>query len=134
MDSSDAIQFLILIILLALSAFFSSAETSMTTANRIRIQSLAELGDNNAKILLKITDNSGKLLSTILIGNNIVNIGASSLQPLWLSAFLEMQPSESAPDFLPCWFYFLVKSPQRHLLQFMLKKLHWFMQNRFMRL
>ena len=79
MDSSDAIQFLILIILLALSAFFSSAETSMTTANRIRIQSLAELGDNNAKILLKITDNSGKLLSTILIGNNIVNIGASSL-------------------------------------------------------
>lgn len=79
MDSSDAIQIFILIILLALSAFFSSAETSMTTANRIRIQSLAELGDKNAKTLLKVTDNSGKLLSTILIGNNIVNIGASSL-------------------------------------------------------
>ena len=82
MDSSDAIQFLILIILLALSAFFSSAETSMTTANRIRIQSLAELGDNNAKILLKITDNSGKLLSTILIGNNIVNIMVASIGTL----------------------------------------------------
>ena len=79
MDSSDAIQFLILIVLLCLSAFFSSAETSMTTVNRIRIQSRAEQGNKRAITLLKITDNSGKMLSTILIGNNLVNIGASSL-------------------------------------------------------
>lgn len=79
MDSSDAIQFLALIILICLSAFFSSAETSMTTVNKIRIQSLAEQGDKRAKILLTVIEDSGKLLSTILIGNNIVNISASSL-------------------------------------------------------
>lgn len=79
MDSSDAIQFLILILLLCLSAFFSSAETSMTTVNKIRIQSLAEQGDKRASILLTVIEDSGKLLSTILIGNNIVNISASSL-------------------------------------------------------
>ena len=49
MDSSDAIQFLILILLLCLSAFFSSAETSMTTVNKIRIQSLADQGDKRAR-------------------------------------------------------------------------------------
>ena len=79
MDSSDAIQFLALILLICLSAFFSSAETSMTTVNKIRIQSLAEQGDKRAKILLTVIEDSGKLLSTILIGNNIVNISASSL-------------------------------------------------------
>lgn len=79
MDSSDAIQFLALIILICLSAFFSSAETSMTTVNKIRIQSLAEQGNKQAKTLLTVVEDSGKLLSTILIGNNIVNISASSL-------------------------------------------------------
>jgi len=79
LDSSDAIQFLALIILICLSAFFSSAETSMTTVNKIRIQSLAEQGDKRASILLTVIEDSGKLLSTILIGNNIVNISASSL-------------------------------------------------------
>lgn len=79
MDSSDAIQFLVLIILICLSAFFSSAETSMTTVNKIRIQSLADQGDKRAITLLKVIEDSGKLLSTILIGNNIVNISASSL-------------------------------------------------------
>lgn len=79
MDSSDAIQFLILIILICLSAFFSSAETSMTTVNKIRIQTLADQGDKRALTLLNVIEDSGKLLSTILIGNNIVNISASSL-------------------------------------------------------
>lgn len=79
MDSSDAIQFLILILLICLSAFFSSAETSMTTVNKIRIQSLADQGDKRALTLLKVIEDSGRLLSTILIGNNIVNITASSL-------------------------------------------------------
>ena len=79
MDSSDAIQFLILIILICLSAFFSSAETSMTTVNKIRIQTLAQEGDGRAATLLKVVEDPGKLLSTILIGNNIVNLSASSL-------------------------------------------------------
>lgn len=51
----------------------------MTTVNKIRIQSLAEQGNKRASILLTVVEDSGKLLSTILIGNNIVNISASSL-------------------------------------------------------
>lgn len=79
MDSSDAIQIAVLLFLLLLSAFFSSAETSLTTVNRIRIQSLAEQGNRSAKTLEKVISDSPKMLSTILIGNNIVNISASSL-------------------------------------------------------
>lgn len=79
MDSGDAIQLLILVILILLSAFFSSAETSLTTANRIRILNLAEEGSKRAAVMLKVIDDSGKMLSAILIGNNIVNILASSL-------------------------------------------------------
>lgn len=79
MASGDAIQLLILVILLGLSAFFSSAETAMTTVNRIRIMNLAEEGNRRAATLLKVIDDSGKMLSAILIGNNIVNIFASSL-------------------------------------------------------
>ena len=79
MDSSDAIQIAALLFLLLLSAFFSSAETSLTPVNKIRIQSLAEQGNRNAKILEKVISDSSKMLSTILIGNNIVNISASSL-------------------------------------------------------
>ena len=51
----------------------------MTTVNKIRIQALADQGDKKAQTLLKVIEDSGKLLSTILIGNNIVNISASSL-------------------------------------------------------
>lgn len=79
MDSSAVIQIIILIILLGLSAFFSSAETSLTTVNKIRLRSLAEEGNKRAKMALKVTDNSGKMLSAILIGNNIVNLSASAL-------------------------------------------------------
>ncbi|MFR4438608.1 MAG: HlyC/CorC family transporter [Hungatella sp.] len=79
MDSSDAIQLLTLVLLLGLSAFFSSSETALTTVNKIRIRNLAEAGDKRAIILTKVTDNQGKMLSAILIGNNIVNISASSL-------------------------------------------------------
>lgn len=79
MASDDAIQICLLILLLLLSAFFSSAETSLTTVNKIRIKTLADEGNKRAQTLLKIIDQSGKMLSTILVGNNIVNISASSL-------------------------------------------------------
>lgn len=79
MDSSDATQLIILFILLLLSAFFSSAETALTTVNKIRIRTLAEDGNRRAKTVLAITDDSGKMLSAILIGNNIVNLSAASL-------------------------------------------------------
>lgn len=83
MDSGDAIQLVVLVILLFLSAFFSSAETAMTTVNKIHIMSRANMGNRRAKTLLKIIDNPGKLLSTILVGNNIVNLSASSLATTW---------------------------------------------------
>ena len=79
MDSSDVTQLIILLILLLLSAFFSSAETALTTVNQIRMRSLAEDGNKRAKTVLKVTDDSGKMLSAILIGNNIVNLTASSI-------------------------------------------------------
>lgn len=79
MDTSDVIQLIVLVILLMLSAFFSSAETALTTSNKIRLRTLADEGNKRAKKVLEITDNSGKMLSAILIGNNLVNISASSI-------------------------------------------------------
>ena len=79
MDSSVATQIIILIILLIFSGFFSSAETSLTTVNKIRMRSLAEEGNKRAKKVIVITEDSGKMLSAILIGNNIVNLSASSI-------------------------------------------------------
>lgn len=79
MDSSTIFQLTAVIILILLSAFFSSAETAMTTVNKIRVQSLASQGDKRAIILEKIISNSPKMLSTILIGNNIVNMSVSAL-------------------------------------------------------
>lgn len=79
MDSSDYIQLLILIFLIGLSAFFSSAETALTTVNRIRVRTLAEAGNKNAITLAKILEDQGKMLSAILVGNNVVNLTASSM-------------------------------------------------------
>lgn len=79
MSSGDIFQIVILVILLLLSAFFSSAETALITVNRIRLRTLAEDGDARAERVLRITDDSGKMLSAILIGNNIVNLSASSI-------------------------------------------------------
>ncbi|MGB8455293.1 MAG: hemolysin family protein [Anaerocolumna sp.] len=79
MDSSEVTQLIILGILLLLSAFFSSAETALTTVNKLRIRSLAEDNIKEAKIVNTLIENPSKMLSAILIGNNIVNLSASSL-------------------------------------------------------
>ena len=79
MDTATIIQGIILVILLGLSAFFSSAETSLTTISQVKVRTLIENGNKNAQKLQKVTEQHGKMLSTILIGNNIVNISASSL-------------------------------------------------------
>jgi len=79
-DPSDTYQIIILLVLLALSAFFSSNETALMSVNRIRLRSLADEGNKRAAMALDILENqTPKLLSAILIGNNIVNISASSL-------------------------------------------------------
>ena len=81
LDSGDStgIQICTVVVLLCLSAFFSSAETALTTVNRMRVRTLAEAGDKRAITLTKVIEDSGKMLSTILVGNNIVNLSASSL-------------------------------------------------------
>ncbi|NBH33580.1 HlyC/CorC family transporter [Clostridiaceae bacterium] len=81
LDSGDStgIQICTVVVLLGLSAFFSSAETALTTVNRMRVRTLAEAGDKRAVTLTKVIEDPGKMLSTILVGNNIVNLSASSL-------------------------------------------------------
>lgn len=88
MDSGQALQGLIVIGLLALSAFFSSAETAMMTVNKIRVRNLAEAGLSHAVVLEKVLSNQPKMLSAILIGNNIVNISASSLMTVLVTDVL----------------------------------------------
>ena len=79
MNQSDIGQLVILVVLLALSAFFSSAETAFTTVNKIYMRTLVQDHNPRAEKVLKITEHSGKMLSAILIGNNVVNLSASSL-------------------------------------------------------
>lgn len=73
------IEGIILLLLLVLSAFFSSAETALTTVNKVRMRALSEEGNRRADAVLQIHDRYPKMLSAILIGNNIVNLVASSL-------------------------------------------------------
>lgn len=82
MDSTSLFQFIVFIFLLFLSAFFSSAETALTTVKHLSIRTLIDEGNKSAIIVGKIINNPGKMLSAILIGNNIVNISASALSTI----------------------------------------------------
>ena len=80
MDIRDTYQFIVLAVLLAFSAFFSSIETALMSVNRIRLRTLSDDGNRRAALALDILENkTPKMLSAILIGNNIVNVYASSL-------------------------------------------------------
>ena len=79
---SDSIFLIIIIISIILSAYFSATETAFSTLNRIRIKNLAEKGNKKAQLVLDLTDNFDELISTVLIGNNVVNIAAASLSTL----------------------------------------------------
>lgn len=79
MGPSDAVNILILVVLLILSAYFSSAETALTTVNKIRLRALAEEKNKAAKRVLKLIEEPSKMLSAVLICNNIVNLSASSI-------------------------------------------------------
>ncbi len=79
MDAPGVIQLILIAVLVFLSGFFSSAETAFSTVNRVRMRSLEEEGSKSAARVNKILENYSKMLSSILIGNNIVNLTASSL-------------------------------------------------------
>ena len=84
-------QIIIIVVCIILSAYFSATETAMSTFNRIRIKTLAEKGNKNAQTVLRLSDNYDTLISTILIGNNIVNILASSMATLLFASLIANQ-------------------------------------------
>ena len=78
-----------ILICVVFSGFFSASETAFTTVNRIRLKTLAENGDSGAALVLKVSENYDKMLTTILIGNNIVNIASATLGTLVFTALLK---------------------------------------------
>ena len=84
----SAVQIIAILICILLSAFFSASETAYTTINRVRLKSDVANGDKRAKAVLKLAENYDKLLSTILIGNNIVNIVSASLATVVFTTLL----------------------------------------------
>lgn len=76
---SDLIFLIIIVICIIMSAYFSATETAFSSLNRVRVKNMAEKGSKKAQLVLKLSENYDKMLSTILIGNNIVNIACSSL-------------------------------------------------------
>ena len=76
---SDSISLIIMIVCIVMSAYFSATETAFSTLNRIRIKNMADKGNKRAELVLRLSEDYGSLLSTILIGNNIVNITSASL-------------------------------------------------------
>ena len=79
MDPSQIVMIFMFILLIALSALFSMSETAFMSVSKIRVRSLAEDGHKKAKIVDGLLENQDRLLSSILVGNNLVNIAASSL-------------------------------------------------------
>jgi Mg2+/Co2+ transporter CorB len=79
MDGDSLGKIIILAVFILLSAFFSATETAFSSLSRIRVKNLAGEGSKNAQLIMKLSENYDRLISTILIGNNIVNIAATSL-------------------------------------------------------
>ena len=88
MDSTEILfQSSLLVILLIGSGFFSASETALMSLSKIRIRHMQEEGVKGAKLVASLTEDPNKLLSSILIGNNVVNIAATSIST---SLFLEL--------------------------------------------
>lgn len=99
MDPSDVWLLIVLLMLIYLSSFFSASETALTTVNRHRLRSLAENGNRKAALVLEMLEEQGKMLTTILIGNNIVNLSASALATvLAIQELAATWPLGSVPD------------------------------------
>lgn len=88
MDSSSGLSYLLVVICVALSAFFSGSETALTSVNKIRLKNMAENGNQKAAKTLRIAENYESMISTVLIGNNIVNIASASLATVIFTVLL----------------------------------------------
>ncbi|GBE07369.1 MAG TPA: HlyC/CorC family transporter [Gammaproteobacteria bacterium] len=81
-DLSIWVLFVILVVLIACSAFFSSSETAMMALNRYRLKNLADKGHRSAKLASRLLDQPDRLLGVILLGNNLVNLSAASISTI----------------------------------------------------
>ena len=88
MDPHLVTYLVIIVICVILSAYFSATETAFSTFNRIRVKNMAEKGNKRAALVLKLSENYDSLISTILIGNNIVNILGASLGTLFFTGLI----------------------------------------------
>ena len=79
MDSSSISMIVAIVLLVTMSAYFSATETAFSSMNKIRMKSRADAGDRHALLAMKLSEDYDRLISTILIGNNIVNISASTV-------------------------------------------------------
>ena len=94
MDSGTTAQILIIIVLIGLSAYFSATETAFTSVNRIKIKNMANDGNHKAERVLKLTQQYDKMLTTTLLGNNIVNIAMTAIATvLFVSLFGSYGPT-----------------------------------------
>lgn len=80
-----SIRLTVLVLLVLLSAFFSSAETALMTANKVKMKALSDEGNKRAGLVIKICEDTQRMLSAILIGNNIVNLSASALMTIYVT-------------------------------------------------
>ncbi|MBQ8569081.1 MAG: HlyC/CorC family transporter [Oscillospiraceae bacterium] len=94
MESDNTISLIIIIFCVVMSAYFSATETAFSSINRIRVKNMADKGNKKAALVLKMSDNYDSMLSTILIGNNIVNILGASLATV---LFVKLLGDESGP-------------------------------------
>ncbi|MBE6546771.1 MAG: HlyC/CorC family transporter [Ruminococcaceae bacterium] len=92
MPDGSLLKIILMLICLAFSAFFSSSETAFTSFNHTKMKNLASEGNKKAALVMKMSDNYDKLLSTILVGNNIVNIALSSIATIWFMQLLANGP------------------------------------------
>ncbi len=79
---SDSISLIIIVVCVVMSAYFSATETAFSSLNRIRIKNMADKGDRKAALVMRLSEHYDSMLSTILVGNNIVNIASASLATL----------------------------------------------------
>ena len=98
LPAGSTLNIILMLVLVALSAFFSASETAFTSFNRTKMKNLAADGNKRAASALKVSDNYDKLLSTILVGNNIVNISLSSIATLW---FVQLITNPSVAGYAP---------------------------------
>ena len=89
MDTHSTAMLIAIILLVAMSAVFSSTETAFSSFNYIRMKNRAESGDKKAALVLKLAEDFDALLSTILVGNNVVNLTAASLSTLFFTKLLD---------------------------------------------